>query len=119
MMTIERKKEFAVMIAIGMRRGKLMMIIFLETFFMGCIGIILGSAIVLPVVIHFHTSPIPLSGAAATAYQQFGIAAVMPAALHPSIFFYQGITVLCISLMSAVYPLWYVSKLPILENLKQ
>ena len=119
MMTIERKREFAVMIAIGMRRMKLMSIVFLETLFMGCMGIITGSLIILPVVIYFHNHPIPLSGAAADAYQQFGIEAVMPASLQPSIFLYQGITVLCIALVSVLYPLWYVGKLPLLENLKQ
>ncbi len=119
MMTMERKKEFAVMIAIGMRRAKLMMIVFLETFFLGCMGIVTGMMIILPVVIHFHYHPIPLTGAAAAAYQQFGIEPLLPASLNPSIFLYQGITVLCITLVSAIYPLWYVGRFPILENLKQ
>lgn len=119
MMTMERKKEFAVMIAIGMRKTKLMMIVFLETFFMGCIGIVTGMIIILPVVIHFHNHPIPVTGAAAAAYQQFGIEPLLPASLNPSIFLYQGITVLCIALLSAIYPLWYVGRFPILENLKQ
>ncbi|MEO8111989.1 MAG: FtsX-like permease family protein [Ginsengibacter sp.] len=119
MMTMERKREFAVMIAIGMRRAKLMMIVFLETFFMGCIGIVTGMIIILPVVIHFHNHPIPLTGAAADAYQQFGIEPLLPASLDPSIFLYQGITVLGIALVSAIYPLWYVGRFPILENLKQ
>lgn len=119
MMTMERKKEFAVMIAIGMRRAKLMMIVFLETLFMGCIGIAIGMTVILPVVIHFHNHPIPLTGAAAAAYQQFGIEPLLPASLNPSIFLYQGITVLCIALVSAIYPLWYVGRFPILENLKQ
>lgn len=119
MMTMERKKEFAVMIAIGMRRVKLMMVVFLETFFMGCMGIVIGMVLILPVVIHFHNHPIPLTGAAAAAYQQFGIEPLLPASLNPSIFLYQGITVLCIALVSSIYPLWFVCRFPILENLKQ
>ncbi|MGN6249086.1 MAG: ABC transporter permease, partial [Ginsengibacter sp.] len=119
MMTIERKKEFAVMIAIGMKRIKLMAIVFLETLFIGCLGIIGGSFIILPVVCYFHNNPIKLSGAAAAAYQQFGIEAALPTAMNASIFINQGITVLCIALVSAFYPLWYVGRLPLLENLKQ
>jgi len=119
MMTIERKKEFAVMIAIGMKRIKLMAIVFLETLFIGCLGIIGGSFIILPVVYYFHNNPIKLSGAAAAAYQQFGIEAALPTAMNASIFINQGITVLCIALVSAFYPLWYVGRLPLLENLKQ
>ncbi len=119
MMTMERKKEFSVMIAIGMRRFKLMMIVFMETLFLGCLGIATGIVLILPVVIYFHKHPIPLSGSAAAVYQQFGIEAVIPASLNPAIFLYQGITVLCIALLSAIYPLWYVSRFSILENLKQ
>ncbi|HET7115515.1 MAG TPA: FtsX-like permease family protein, partial [Hanamia sp.] len=114
MMTMERKKEFSVMIAIGMRRLKLMMIVFIETFFLGCLGIFSGIILILPVVIYFHNHPIPLTGSAAAVYQQFGIEAVIPASLNPSIFLYQGITVLCIALASALYPLWYVGRFPIL-----
>ena len=119
MMTMERKKEFSVMIAVGMQRLKLMMIVFMETLFLGCLGIAAGIIIILPVVIHFNRHPIPLSGSAAAVYQQFGIEAVIPASLNPSIFLYQGIIVLCIALLSAIYPLWFVGKFSILENLKQ
>ena len=119
MMTMERRKEFSVMIAIGMQRMKLMMIVFMETLFLGCLGIAAGIILILPVVIHFHRHPIPLTGSAAAVYQQFGIEAVIPASLNPSIFLYQGIIVLCIALLSAIYPLWFVGKFSILENLKQ
>jgi len=119
MMTMERKKEFAVMVAIGMRKMKLMAIVFLETVFIACIGIAVGCIIILPVVFYFHNHPISLTGAAAAAYQQFGIEAVLPASLQSSIFIHQGITVLCIALVSVFYPLWYVGRLPLLENLKQ
>ncbi len=119
MMTMERKKEFAVMVAIGMRKMKLMAIVFLETVFIACIGIIVGCILILPVVFYFHNHPISLTGAAAAAYQQFGIEALMPASLLPSIFIYQGLTVLGIAVISVIYPLWYVGRLPLIENLKQ
>ena len=43
MMTLERKKEFAVMIAIGMHRVRLTVIIILETILIGLMGILSGS----------------------------------------------------------------------------
>ncbi len=118
MMTMERKKEFAVMIAIGMRRFKLTFIVVLETIFIGWMGIASGSLLILPVLIYFHQHPLLLTGAAAEAYQKFGIEPIMPASLDPSIFLYQGIIVLCIAIVSAFYPLWYINRFPVAETLK-
>ncbi len=119
MMTMERKKEFASMIAVGMRRFKLTLVVLLETIFIGLMGIISGSLLILPVLIYFHQHPVLLTGAAADAYQQFGIEPLMPASLDPSIFWYQGITVLGIAILSAFYPLWFINRFPIAETLKQ
>jgi ABC-type lipoprotein release transport system permease subunit len=119
MMTMERKKEFAAMIAVGMRRFKLTFIVVFETILIGLMGIISGSILILPVLIYFHQHPFLLTGAAAETYQQFGIEPVMPASLDPAIFFNQGITVLCIAVVSAFYPLWYINRFPVAETLKQ
>ncbi|MBS1656392.1 MAG: FtsX-like permease family protein, partial [Bacteroidetes bacterium] len=119
MMTMERKKEFAAMIAVGMHRFKLTFMVIFETIFIGLMGIISGSIIILPVLIYFHQHPLALTGAAADTYQQFGIEPVMPASLEPSIFLYQGITVLGIAIISAFYPLWYINRFPVAETLKQ
>jgi len=119
MMTMERKKEFAVMIAIGMRRIKLTVVVIFETILIGLMGIGTGSLLILPVLIYFHQHPVLLSGAAAEAYQQFGIEPLMPTSLDPTIFLYQGITVLGIALVSVFYPLWYINRFPIAETLKQ
>jgi ABC-type lipoprotein release transport system permease subunit len=119
MMTMERKKEFAAMLAVGMRRMKLTLVVLLETIFIGLMGIISGSLLILPVLIYFHQHPVLLTGAAAEAYRQFGVEPLMPASLDPSIFWYQGITVLGIAILSAIYPLWYINRFPIAETLKQ
>jgi ABC-type lipoprotein release transport system permease subunit len=119
MMTMERKKEFAVMIAVGMHRVKLTWIILLETFFIGLLGILVGAALVLPAVLYLHQHPIALTGSTAESYQQFGIEPIMPASLDPGIFLYQGLTVLAIAIVSAIYPLWYINRFRIAEILKQ
>ncbi|MBI1341483.1 MAG: FtsX-like permease family protein [Terrimonas sp.] len=119
MMTIERKKEFATMIAVGMRRFKLAIVVMLETLFISLIGILCGSLFILPVLLYFHRHPIELTGAAAEAYQQFGIEPLMPSSLDPSIFIFQGITVLGMAILAAVYPLWYINRFAVAETLKQ
>lgn len=119
MMTMERKKEFAVMIAIGMHRIKLITVVILETIFIGLLGILSGAVLVFPVVLYLHIHPLALTGAAAETYQQFGIEPLLPTSVDPHIFLSQGITVLCIALISALYPLWYINKFKLAETLKQ
>ena len=58
MMTLERKKEFAVMIAIGMHRVRLTVIIILETILIGLMGILSGSVLILPVLAYLHRYPV-------------------------------------------------------------
>lgn len=119
MMTLERKKEFAVMIAIGMLRVKLTTIVILETVFIGLLGILSGSLLISPLLFYLHRHPISLTGTAAKSYQQFGIEPILPVAVDAHVFLYQSITVLCIALVSVIYPLWYVNRLKIAETLKQ
>ncbi|MDP4284202.1 MAG: ABC transporter permease [Bacteroidota bacterium] len=119
MMTLERKKEFAVMIAIGMHRVRLTVIIIFETVLIGLLGILSGSLLIFPVLAYLHRHPILLTGATAQTYQQFGIEPIMPASLDPYIFLYQGLTVLGIAIISVVYPLWYINRFRIAETLKQ
>ena len=119
MMTMERKKEFAVMIAIGMHRVRLTVIIIFETVLIGLLGILSGSLLIFPVLAYLHKHPILLTGATAQTYQQFGIEPIMPASLDPYIFLYQGLTVLGIAIISVIYPLWYINRFRIAETLKQ
>ncbi len=119
MMTMERRKEFAVMVAIGMNRFRLILILLLETFFIGIIGILSGLIISFPILVYFNLNPVKITGTAAQMFEQFGIEPIMPASLDPQIFINQGITVMIISLVASIYPLIYVKRFKILDALKQ
>ena len=119
MMTMERIREFSVMVAIGMHRSRLTLVLIFETVFIGLMGIVSGSLLILPVIIYLHEHPIRITGEGAAVYQQFGIEPLLPTALDPSIFLFQGITVLAIALVSVVYPLWLVNRFPLAATLKQ
>ena len=72
MMIAERKREFGVMISIGMQKKKLAVILFFETIFIGLLGIITGILVSLPLIILQSQHPIPLSGQAAQTMEEFG-----------------------------------------------
>ncbi len=119
MMTMERRKEFAVMVAIGMKRFQLILLLFFETIFIGLLGILSGIALALPVLIYFHVHPVRITGTAAKTFEQFGIEPIMPASLDVHLFIYQGMVVLIISFLASLYPLVYVGRFKILDSLKQ
>jgi len=105
MMIAERKKELAIMVAVGMQRSKLGGILFMETLYIGLIGVISGIIVSIPIVILMIHNPIPLTGAAAQAMQDIGIEPLMYFAGTPEIFVNQVITVLAITFLVSLYPL--------------
>jgi ABC-type lipoprotein release transport system permease subunit len=119
MMAMERKKEFAVMVAIGLRRSKLSIIVLLETLLIGLLGVLVGSLAIYPLLWYLNRFPIRLTGTAAETYHQMGIEPIVPASLDPNILMHQSITVLLIALVSVVYPIWSIHRFPVAETLKQ
>ncbi len=106
MMIAERKKELAIMVAVGMQKSKLGGILFMETLYIGLIGVISGIIVSIPIVIFMIHNPIPLTGGAAQAMQDMGIEPLMYFAGTPSIFINQMITVLVITFLVSLYPLF-------------
>lgn len=109
MMTIEKRKQYAVMVSIGMQRTKLIVVSVLETFIVAFIGVIIGLIIITPVLIYLHLNPIPITGDMAQMYLEFNIAPIIPFALQSDIFINQTLIILGLSLLSALYPVFYLT----------
>jgi ABC-type lipoprotein release transport system permease subunit len=118
MMTAERRYEFGMLIAIGMKKMKLGWILVGETFLITLLGIIFGVMVSFPFVLYFNRYPIRFTGQTAKAYEQFGFEALMPTAVHPPIFVTQSIIVLVMALVIGLYPLWHVRRLDPVEAMK-
>jgi ABC-type lipoprotein release transport system permease subunit len=115
MMTIEKRKQYAVMVSIGMERRKLVWVSIFETFIISVIGILAGLLLATPLVFHLHAHPIPITGEMAKMYLQFNIAPVLPFSVKTHVFLSQVIIVLSLSLLSALYPIIYLSRFNILN----
>lgn len=104
MMISERRREFGVMVAVGMQKGKLARIIFYETFFIGLLGIIAGLFVSYP-LLHFQAAnPIPLTGQAAQVMEEFGFEPFMFFTTAAKVFYNQAIIVFVITMLIAIYP---------------
>ncbi|MCB0743161.1 MAG: ABC transporter permease [Ignavibacteriae bacterium] len=118
MMTMERRKEFAIMVSIGMRKSKLLIVVFFETLFIGCGAIVLGILISYPVLLYLSKNPIKLSGEFALAMEKVGAEPILPFVLNSEIFIYQTLSVILIVMVAITYPLIFILKFDVLKAMK-
>lgn len=118
MMVAERKREFGVMVAIGMKKFKLAIIVTLEMIFMGLIGVIAGSVATAPLILLGHYFPIRLSGEMAKAMETMNIEPVMPMELFDTYYFNQAIVVITIVVLATIYPAFKISRMKIINALR-
>ena len=104
MMTLERRREFGVLLSIGMKRMRLALMTSTEAIFLSILGVVSGSIAAFPVMFYFTESPFRLTGDAAEAMLKFGLEPLLPLSIQPSIFISQTLAVLAIALVSALYP---------------
>jgi ABC-type lipoprotein release transport system permease subunit len=113
MMTNERRREFCVLISLGMSRLKLATVISVELLVMSLIGTVIALAVTLPVTHWFAAHPIKISGEMGDTFAQFGMEPVLPMSVDPAIFTNQMMTILVITLIAVIYPVYKILKLKI------
>ena len=117
MMTMERRKEFAVMVSIGMRKSKLLLMVLSETVSIGFVAILIGIVASYPLLLYLSHNPIPLTGELAESMQTFGVEPILPFSVKSSIFWNQTVTVIAISVVAILYPLSVILRLDIMTAL--
>ena len=105
MMIAERRREFGVMISIGMQKKKLAVILFIETLFIGLLGILSGIAVSLPLLLIQTKNPIPLTGETAKLMEDFGFEPYMFFSTAPEVFWQQAISVFVLTVLIGIYPI--------------
>jgi ABC-type lipoprotein release transport system permease subunit len=118
MMTVERRKEFGVLIAVGMQKRLLVRVLLLETIMIGLVGSLTGILVSIPVNWYFTLHPIPFTGQAAETMMQMGFDPVMEFSMAPSVFYNQALTILAITLIIGCYPVMAVYRLKVNKALK-
>lgn len=118
MMTLERQREFAVMLAAGMTRLRLQLLVSLESFFIAVSGLTLGLVVIIPTLIWFYYHPIPLSGEIAMTMEEMGFEAIIPFSLDPTLFISHATIVFCLVFLCILYPIGRLQRLSIAAALK-
>jgi len=118
LMTInERKKEFCVNMAIGMKKNQIKKILFIEMMATCFLGIILALVIDIPLILYLTIHPIIFTGNAAAAFIKLGYAPIMPCGgLTPFIWYQTGYVILMVSI-AVMFSFRKINKLKISESL--
>jgi ABC-type lipoprotein release transport system permease subunit len=118
MMTMERRKEFSVMISVGMQKIKLLQVVSWETIFIGAVAILAGVAVSYPLLYYLSLNPIPLTGEIAVSMEAFGAEPILPFSIKPVIFINQTLSVLAITVVAVLYPLSVILKFDVLKAMR-
>ena len=119
MMMVERKYEMGMLVAIGMKKVRLMQLLMMEsvlTIFSGCL---LGISASIPIVYYLYKYPIRFKREMAKVYEEFGFEAIFPASMDRSIFINQGLIVLSLGILLSLYPITKVARLDAVKSMKK
>jgi len=111
MMMLERKFEMGMLVAIGMKKSKLVQLFLTESVLTVLIGCMAGLIASIPLVYYLKKYPIRIGGETAKAYERFGFEAIFPTSTSSSIFLSQALAVLIIGLVLSLYPVYKVIRL--------
>jgi ABC-type antimicrobial peptide transport system permease subunit len=118
MMTVERIKEFGVMVSVGMQKLRLSVMIVIESILIGLLGVVTGSLACIPIIFYYYYHPIHLTGEMAVVEEGYGFEALICFEKPGLYFLNNGLLVLLIVAISVIYPLRKIIKLNIINALR-
>ncbi|MBN2521315.1 MAG: ABC transporter permease [Bacteroidales bacterium] len=117
MMVAERKREFGVLIAIGMSKIKLTIILIFEMLIIGLISIISGLLASAPVILLGYYFPIRLTGEMAKMMEDYGWDPIMPMEWFDNYFYNQAWIVIAMVLIVCYIPFQRIRKMKVANAL--
>ncbi len=118
MSVLERTRELGVVRALGLRRAAVFRIVYFESMVLAGVGLAIGLAIGILVVLYFAENPIALSGDAAGAVELFGIEPVIPTKLKPLNPIGSTLTIFGVAALAALYPALKASRIRPVDALR-
>jgi len=119
MMMVERTFELGMLMAIGMKKSKMILLLVSESVLTMMGGCLTGILISIPLVYYLKIHPIRFKGELGQTWERFGFEAVLPTSTDAGNFIWQGLLVLSIGLTLSIYPVWKVLKLDPVSSLKR
>jgi ABC-type lipoprotein release transport system permease subunit len=111
MMMMERTKEFGVLISVGMKKTRLMLVTTLESVFLSFIGVVAGIICSYPIIYYLKLHPILITGEGAKTFDSLGIEPIFNFSTDSIVFISQATVVFIIALATALYPIFFIKKI--------
>lgn len=118
-MMTERKRENGMLLALGMHRGRIQLLIFSELLCSLMIGSLAGVFFAYPIALMMKKHPLQITGKLAETYSKFGFEPIFPTSTHPLIFIQQYVTVFIMGIILGLYPMWLIQKMNPLNAMKK
>jgi len=118
MMMAERRREFGMLVSIGMQKGKLAKVISMEMFLVGFLGVAAGVAGSLPIVFLGYARPLRFTGEMAKMYEDYGFDPVMPMLLPDTYYLWQVVIVLLILLIAITFSVRKIFKMNVINAVR-
>jgi len=121
MMLAERRHEFGVLIAVGMKRARLATVVFIEVVVISILGALCGIAGAFPVCLWFYLNPIRFDsgGEMEKMYEEYGMEAVLRASLDPGVFIQQATVVAVVACIISIYPFISVLRINAIKAMRE
>ncbi|ARV14163.1 ABC transporter permease [Polaribacter sp. SA4-12] len=115
MMIFERKHELGILIAIGMKKRLLALMLLLESIMISLLGCFMGVLGGILIVKWFTIHPVHFTGELKEVYEEYGIESIIYFSNHEKIFITQTLIILILATLIAFYPWYKVMKLKPVE----
>ena len=118
-MTLERLREFGILLSVGMHRLKLALVVFIETVTISILGVLSGFMLGFFVILYFYYNPIRLDASMEELIQEWGMEPIMPTAIAMDIFLWQGLVIFILTTFICFYPAIKIFTLNILDSARK
>ena len=121
MSVLERTREFGIMMAVGMAPGQVVRLVLVESFWLGCIGIVMGIVLTTPWFVYMSSTGIDFSGMIGEDYSAGGVLVdpVMKLRLFKESAFFILLTVFLLTMAASVYPAIRAGKIMPVDTIKE
>jgi ABC-type lipoprotein release transport system permease subunit len=118
MMMYERRREFGIMLAMGLQKFRLSVIVFFEILMISVMGTFAGLGIGYLITWLLNQHPIPLTGEMAKMMEEYGFEPVIFFSKGIDIFYWQPVVVFGITLFLYIFPLITIRRLKIVKSIR-
>jgi len=118
MMMAERRREFGMLVAIGMQKKKLAKVVSLEMLLIGFLGVAAGIVASVPVVFYGNIHPVRFTGEIARMYEDYGFEPVMPTMLPDTYYIWQTVVVLIIIAIAISFSIRKIMRMNVIKSLR-